>query len=59
MKSEPYASAIASRDGGHDVAEYCKSHQLAYADRVGPLTAERFMDYADWYAKQLVPRCAG
>jgi FAD-dependent urate hydroxylase len=55
MKSEPYASAIAAPDGGHDVAEYCAAHHLGYTDRVGPLTADLFMDYADWYAKQLVP----
>jgi cation diffusion facilitator CzcD-associated flavoprotein CzcO len=55
MKSEPYASAIASPDGGHDIAEYSAAHQLDYTDRVGPLSADLFMDYADWYAKQLVP----
>jgi FAD-dependent urate hydroxylase len=55
MKSEPYASAIAAPDGGHDVAEYCAAHHLGYTDRVGPLTADLFMEYADWYGKQLVP----
>jgi thioredoxin reductase len=55
MKSEPYASTIASPDGKYDVAEYCGSHGLDYVDRVGPLTRERFLEYADWYTKQLVP----
>jgi thioredoxin reductase len=55
MKSEPYASTIASPDGKYDVAAYCASHGLDYVDRVGPLTRERFLDYADWYTKQLVP----
>jgi thioredoxin reductase len=55
MKSEPYASTIASPDGNHDVATYCRSHGLDYVDRMGPLTRERFLDYADWYAGQLVP----
>jgi thioredoxin reductase len=55
MKSEPYASAIASPDGRYDVAAYCKSSGLDYVERVGPLTRERFLDYADWYTKQLVP----
>ena len=55
MKSEPYASTIASPDGKYDVAEYCGSHGLDYVDRVGPLTRERFLEYANWYTKQLVP----
>jgi cation diffusion facilitator CzcD-associated flavoprotein CzcO len=55
MKSEPYASTIASPDGKYDVSAYCASHGLDYIDRVGPLTRERFVEYADWYAGQLVP----
>jgi len=55
MKSEPYASAIASPRGGYDVAAYCRSHGLDYVNRVGPLTLQRFLDYADSYTKQLVP----
>jgi FAD-dependent urate hydroxylase len=55
MKSEPYASTIASPDGKYTVAEYSASHGLDYVDRVGPLTRDRFLDYADWYIKQLVP----
>jgi len=55
MKSEPYASTIASPDGKYQVAAYCKARGLDYVDRVGPLTRERFLDYADWYTEQLVP----
>jgi FAD-dependent urate hydroxylase len=55
MKSEPYASTIASPDGKYQVAAYCKSRGLDYVDRVGPLTRERFLGYADWYTEQLVP----
>jgi FAD-dependent urate hydroxylase len=55
MKSEPYASEIASPHGGYGVSEYCRSHGLDYVDRVGPLTLERFLGYADWYTEQLVP----
>lgn len=54
MKSEPYASTIASPDGSYTVAAYCKASGLEYVDRLGPLTLERFLDYADWYTKQLV-----
>jgi thioredoxin reductase len=55
MKSEPYASVIASPDGKHHVSAYCDSRGLDYVDRVGPLTRERFLNYADWYTGQLVP----
>jgi len=55
MKSEPYASVIASPDGGYDVAAYCRSRGLDYTDRVGPLTLERFLGYGYWYAERLAP----
>jgi FAD-dependent urate hydroxylase len=55
MKSEPYASAIASPTGKYDLAAYCASHGLDYVNRVGPLTRERFLEYSDWYTEQLVP----
>jgi len=55
MKSEPYASVIAAPEPGYDVATYCSSHGFYYMDRVGPLTLERFLGYADWYTGQLVP----
>jgi FAD-dependent urate hydroxylase len=55
MKSEPYASEIASPDGRYDVGTYSRKHGLDYVDRVGPLTLEHFLSYADWYTEQLVP----
>ena len=55
LKSEPYASAIASPAGEHNLAAYCESHGLDYVDRVGPVSRELFLDYTAWYAKQLVP----
>jgi hypothetical protein len=55
MKSEPYASAIASPGGGYDPAAYSRQHGIDYVDRVGPLTLGQFLDYADWYTKELVP----
>jgi thioredoxin reductase len=55
MKSEPYASAIASPDGKHSLAAFSAAHGLDYVDRVGPVTADRFVEYADWFAGQLVP----
>jgi thioredoxin reductase len=55
MKSEPYASEIASPRGGYGLAEYSQAHGLDYVNRVGPVTLERFLSYADWYTEQLVP----
>jgi cation diffusion facilitator CzcD-associated flavoprotein CzcO len=55
LKSEPYASSIASPNKGYDLARYCQLHGLDHVERVGPLPLERFLGYADWYTKQLVP----
>jgi hypothetical protein len=55
MKSEPYASVIASPDGKHTVAAYSAAHGLEYVDRVGPLTRDQFVEYAGWFTEQLVP----
>ncbi|MGH3281922.1 MAG: NAD(P)-binding domain-containing protein, partial [Trebonia sp.] len=55
MKSEPYASTIASPDGTYTLAAFSAEHGLDYVDRVGPVTCDRFIEYVDWYAKRLVP----
>jgi cation diffusion facilitator CzcD-associated flavoprotein CzcO len=55
MKSEPYASTIASPDGKYSLAAFSAAHGLDYVDRVGPVTADRFVEYVDWYAERLVP----
>lgn len=55
MKSEPYASDMAAPQPGYDVAAYCAEHGYDYTERLGPLSLERFLGYADWYTEQLVP----
>jgi FAD-dependent urate hydroxylase len=55
LKSEPYASEIASPMGGHDLAAYYKLRGWDYIDRAVPTPLERFVGYADWYIEQLVP----
>ena len=55
MKSEPYASEIASPDGNYGVGDYCKLKGIPYHDRIGPITLELFLDYSEWYIKELVP----
>ena len=56
LKSEPHGSVIHAPVKGYDIASYCKLHGFDdYVDRVGPLSLERFLGYADWFAKELVP----
>ena len=56
LKSEPYGSAISAATRGYDVATYARLHGFDdYLDRVGPLSLERFLGYADWFTDQLVP----
>jgi len=56
LKSEPYGSVISAPARGYDVATYARLHGFDdYVDRVGPLSLERFLGYADWFTDQLVP----
>jgi hypothetical protein len=42
-------------DAGYDLAGYCRSERIDGIQRGVPLSLERFLDYSDWYIKQLVP----
>jgi FAD-dependent urate hydroxylase len=55
LKSEPYGSDMSCPDAGYDLAGYCRSERIDGIGRGVPLSLERFLDYADWYIKQLVP----
>ena len=55
LKSEPYASWMATPRAEIDLAGYCREKGLEHVDRVGPLPLQRFIGYADWYREQLVP----
>jgi thioredoxin reductase len=56
LKSEPYGSAISAPADGYDLATYSRLHGFDdYVDRVGPLSLDRFLGYADWFTEQLVP----
>lgn len=55
LKSEPYASVIAAPRPGYDIATYSAKHGFDYADRIGPVSLDRFLGYTDWFAEQLVP----
>lgn len=55
LRSEPYGSDFAAPSRGFSVRDYCETHGLDYVDRLGPLSAERFLDYSQWYIDRLVP----
>ena len=55
LKSEPFGSDMSSPDAGYDLAGYSRSERITGIERGTPLSIERFLDYADWYIKQLVP----
>jgi FAD-dependent urate hydroxylase len=55
LKSEPYASDMASPGPGYDLEAFCLLHGVDYEARCRPVSLERFLDYAQWYAATLVP----
>lgn len=56
LKSEPYSSSISAAAKGFDIPTYCAEHGYDdYIPRVGPLSLERFLGYAEWFASELVP----
>jgi FAD-dependent urate hydroxylase len=55
LKSEPYGSDMSCPQAGYDLAGYSRSERIEGIERGTPLPVERFLDYADWYIKQLVP----
>jgi FAD-dependent urate hydroxylase len=55
LKSEPYGSDMSCPDAGFDLDGYCRSERIDGIGRGIPLSLERFLDYCDWYIKQLVP----
>jgi hypothetical protein len=55
LKSEPFGSDMSSPETGYDLAGYSRSEGIEGIERGTPLSLERFLDYCDWYVKQLVP----
>jgi len=55
LKSEPFGSDMSSPQAGYDLAGYSRSERIEGFERGTPLSVERFLDYCDWYIKQLVP----
>src|ERR1700751_5765044 len=55
LKSEPWGSSISTTQPGYDLKTYAQKHGLDdYRDRVGPLSLDRFLGYADWFTSHLV-----
>jgi thioredoxin reductase len=55
LKSEPYGSDMSCPDSGFDLEGYCRSERIDGIGRGIPLPLDQFLDYSDWYIKQLVP----
>ena len=56
LKSEPYGSEISAPVKGYEVRTWAARQGLDdYRDRIGPLSLEHFLAYADWYTGELVP----
>jgi FAD-dependent urate hydroxylase len=56
LKSEPYGSGISAAKRGYDIGDYASLFGLSdYSARVGPLSLDRFLAYADWFTQELVP----
>jgi FAD-dependent urate hydroxylase len=55
LKSEVFGSDMSSPQAGYDLAAYSRSQLVDGIERGTPLPLDRFLDYADWYIKQLVP----
>jgi len=55
LKSEPYGSDMSCPQAGYDLAGYSRSERIEGIERGTPLPIVRFLDYCDWFVKQLVP----
>jgi hypothetical protein len=55
LKSEPFGSDMSCPQAGYDLAGYSRTERIDDIERGIPLSVERFLDYSDWYIKQLVP----
>jgi hypothetical protein len=55
LKSEPYGSDPSCPQAGYDLGGYSRSERIEGIERGTPLPLEQFLEYTDWYIKQLVP----
>ncbi len=55
LKSETLGTDMSCPQDGYDLPGYARSEQVEGIGRGKPLSLERFLEYSDWYIKQLVP----
>jgi FAD-dependent urate hydroxylase len=55
LKSETLGTDMSCPQNGYDLPGYARSEGIEGIGRGKPLPLERFLDYSDWYIKQLVP----
>ena len=55
LKSETFGTDMSCPQDGYDLPGYARSERIEGIGRGKPLPLERFLDYTDWYMKQLVP----
>jgi len=55
LKSETFGTDMSCPQDGYDLPGYARSERIEGIGRGIPLPLERFLDYSDWYIKQLVP----
>jgi cation diffusion facilitator CzcD-associated flavoprotein CzcO len=55
LKSEPMASNLWDLAGDHSLEKFSRASGLAYQRCGAPLALDRFLAYADWFAKRAVP----
>jgi len=55
LKSETLGTDMSCPQDGYDLPGFARSEQIEGIGRGKPLSLERFLEYSDWYVKQLVP----
>jgi FAD-dependent urate hydroxylase len=55
LKSETFGTDMSCPQDGYDLPGYARSERIEGIGRGKPLPLEQFLDYSDWYIKQLVP----
>ena len=55
LKSETFGTDMSCPQHGYDLPGYARAERIEGIGRGKPLSLERFLEYSDWYIKQLVP----
>lgn len=55
LKSEVFGTDMSCPQAGYDLKAYSRAERIEGIERGTPLPLERFLDYSDWFIKQLVP----